>query len=100
MCTGRFEGWIQARGHGSLIPVGAMAMVRNMENLWYHYGALSVGIRVFLLVHDCSNEAEVGSAVRKSDIPRDEVYITTKVGGFASAHVMVGCSMKSGNHTL
>lgn len=29
----------------------------------------------------CSNEAEVGSAVQKSGIPRDEVYITTKVGG-------------------
>ena len=32
-------------------------------------------------VHLCSNEAEVGSAVRKSGIPREEVYITTKVGG-------------------
>lgn len=29
------------------------------------------------------NEAQVGSAVQKSGIPREDVYITTKVGGWA-----------------
>ena len=39
---------------------------------------------MFLLMYAwSSNEAEVGSAVRKSGIPRDEVYITTKVSGLA-----------------
>ena len=48
---------------------------------------MPIYMHVFLLMCDCSNEAEVGSAVRKSGIPRDEVYITTKVGRFASAHI-------------
>ena len=41
--------------------------------------ALSVGYRSLDTAQYYENEAMVGSAVRKSDIPRDEVFITSKL---------------------
>lgn len=41
--------------------------------------ALEVGYRHIDTAQMYGNEAEVGEAVRKSDIPRDEVFITTKL---------------------
>lgn len=46
--------------------------------------AADVDLMCFCAYARSRNEAEVGSAVRKSGIPREEVYITTKVGGRAS----------------
>ncbi len=41
--------------------------------------ALEVGYRHIDTAQMYGNEAEVGEAVRKSGIPRDEVFITTKL---------------------
>lgn len=43
--------------------------------------ALSVGYRAIDTAQCYYNETEVGNAVRKSGIPRDEVFITTKLWG-------------------
>ena len=41
--------------------------------------ALSVGYRHIDTAQAYFNEEEVGSAIQKSKIPRDEIFITTKV---------------------
>ncbi|MCD7944866.1 MAG: aldo/keto reductase [Clostridia bacterium] len=41
--------------------------------------ALSVGYRSIDTAQSYFNEAEVGSAIKKSGIPRDEIFLTTKV---------------------
>ena len=41
--------------------------------------ALEVGYRHIDTAQSYFNEAEVGSAIKKSDIPREDIFITTKV---------------------
>lgn len=41
--------------------------------------ALKVGYRSLDTAQSYFNEAQVGSAMRKSDVPREEIFLTTKV---------------------
>ena len=41
--------------------------------------ALSHGVRLFDTAHFYGNEIEVGEAIRESDIPREEIFVVTKL---------------------
>ena len=41
--------------------------------------ALAVGYRSIDTAQSYFNEEQVGSAIRKSDVPREEIFLTTKV---------------------
>ena len=41
--------------------------------------ALSCGVRLFDTAHFCGNEIEVGEAIRESNIPREEIFVITKL---------------------
>ncbi len=48
--------------------------------------ALGVGYRLLDTAVNYGNEVEVGEALRRSGLPRDEVFVTTKVPGRHHAH--------------
>lgn len=48
--------------------------------------ALGVGYRLLDTAVNYGNEVEVGEALRRSGVPRDEVFVTTKVPGRHHAH--------------
>ena len=59
--------------------------------------ALSVGYRLIDTAQCYGNESEVGEAVRASDIPREEIFITTKLWGtrgFSDTVVSIEKSLK------
>lgn len=60
--------------------------------------ALQVGYRLIDTAQSYFNEEEVGSAIQKSGIPRDEIFLTTKVWienyGYEACKQSVACSME------
>lgn len=42
--------------------------------------ALRLGYRLVDTAHDYGNEADVGRGIRESGVPREEIFVTTKVG--------------------
>lgn len=68
---------IPALGFGTfkLAPADARRMVEHV---------LGVGYRHIDTAQGYHNEAEVGAAIRASNVPRDEIFVTTKVAMFAA----------------
>lgn len=60
--------------------------------------ALKIGYRLIDTAQSYFNEEEVGSAIKKSDIPREEIFLTTKVWiehyGYEECKVSIDKSMK------
>src|SRR5919206_1394717 len=59
-------------GTWPLDDAGAFAVVSD---------ALEAGYRLVDTATNYGNEAGVGRAVRESDVPRDEIFVTTKLPG-------------------
>ncbi len=51
--------------------------VKMIEDAVFH--ALKVGYRLIDTARLYENEREVGSAIKKSEIPREEIFVTTKI---------------------
>ena len=60
--------------------------------------ALSVGYRSIDTAQAYANEAEVGTAIAKSDIPRSDIFLTTKIwianGGYEKAKASIDDSLR------
>lgn len=41
--------------------------------------ALKSGVRLIDTAYMCSNETEIGEAIRSSDVPREEIFVITKI---------------------
>ena len=67
--------------HGGPIPVLGLGtwQVHGRDGIRAVRTALDLGIRLIDTASMYGNEAEVGQAVRESGVPRDEVFVTTKV---------------------
>lgn len=67
--------------HGPPIPVLGIGMwqIHGAESVRTVRTALDLGYRLVDTASMYGNEKEVGQAVRESGVPRDEVFITTKV---------------------
>ena len=70
---------VPALGFGTWAVIGAdgVAAVRR---------ALEIGYRHIDTAANYSNEAEVGQAIRDSGVPREEIFLTTKVARENLAH--------------
>ncbi len=55
--------------------------LRGAEGVDAMLAALASGYRLLDSAVNYENEAEVGEAVRRSDVPRDEILVTTKIPG-------------------
>ncbi len=67
---------------GNKIPqfgTGVYQVPEGKETLDVVENALKLGIRHIDTAHAYQNERSVGQAVKKSGIPRDEIWITTKL---------------------
>src|SRR2546422_3553294 len=67
--------------HGNAIPVLGLGVwqLRGAECTKAVEAALAAGYRLIDTASMYGNEKQVGEAVRKSKVPRDDVFITTKV---------------------
>lgn len=63
-------------------------------------GALRVGYRLIDTAVNYGNETEVGEALRRSGIPRDEVQVTSKIPGRHHAYDAAIASTKDSLHRL
>jgi len=67
--------------HGGPMPVLGLGVwqIRGKDGVAAVRHALDVGYRLIDTASMYGNEAEVGQAVRESGVPRDDVFVTTKV---------------------
>ncbi len=70
-----------AMNHGGTIPVFGLGVwqIRGKATVAAVRHALDVGYRLIDTARIYENEKEVGEAVRASGVPRDDVFVTTKV---------------------
>ena len=74
---GRFSGVAKAEMHALTRSGTWKSSPEEVQDAVYH--AIKVGYRHIDSAQFYGNEAEVGQAVRESGIPRNEVFITTKI---------------------
>ncbi|UJR13573.1 hypothetical protein I4U23_000586 [Adineta vaga] len=67
---------------GNRIPLFGLGLYQAEANFWtvrLVKSAISNGYRLFDTAEHYENEYEVGQGIRKSGIPREQVFVTTKV---------------------
>jgi diketogulonate reductase-like aldo/keto reductase len=72
---------IEIRGHTDGLPEcnGALSVAVPSGQKHGQQAALEVGYRLIDTAAGYSNEREVGEAIRRSGIPRKEIFIETKI---------------------
>jgi diketogulonate reductase-like aldo/keto reductase len=63
-------------------------------------GALDAGYRLLDTAVNYGNEAEVGQALRRTDVPRDEIRVQTKIPGRHHAHELALTSLRDSARRL
>ncbi|AKT51027.1 aldo/keto reductase [Arsenicicoccus sp. oral taxon 190] len=74
--------------------------LRGVEGVEAVTSALQVGYRIVDSAVNYDNETEVGEAVRRAGVPRDEIVVTTKVPGRFHEHDLCVRSVEDSLHRL
>lgn len=78
-----------------VIGIGVFALTQEQtENSAYN--ALKDGYRLIDTAHIYGNEEAVGKAIKKSGVPRNEIFVTTKlwIGDFANVEEEINNMLK------